>query len=99
MVRAARALMARIVPALDNRGGGGVRSPRPDSKTFLVPQPRPNIHELARLSGFSVGTVSRALNGYADVRAETRETILRVARSSTTRHRPRRARWSRGART
>ena len=42
-------------------------------------QPRPNIHELARLSGFSVGTVSRALNGYADVRAETRETILRVA--------------------
>ena len=42
--------------------------------------PRPNIHELARLSGFSVGTVSRALNGYADVRAETRETILRVAR-------------------
>ena len=43
-------------------------------------QPRPNIHELARLSGFSVGTVSRALNGYADVRAETRETILRVAR-------------------
>ena len=49
-------------------------------KTFLVTQPRPNIHELARLSGFSVGTVSRALNGYADVRAETRETILRVAR-------------------
>jgi LacI family transcriptional regulator len=48
-------------------------------KTFLVTQPRPNIHELARLSGFSVGTVSRALNGYADVRAETRETILRVA--------------------
>jgi LacI family transcriptional regulator len=54
----------------------GVQAP----KTFLVTPPRPNIHELARLSGFSVGTVSRALNGYADVRAETRETILRVAR-------------------
>jgi LacI family transcriptional regulator len=51
----------------------------PTPKTFLVSQPRPNIHELARLSGFSVGTVSRALNGYADVRAETRATILRVA--------------------
>jgi LacI family transcriptional regulator len=41
--------------------------------------PRPNIHELARLSGVSVGTVSRALNGYADVRAETRERIMRIA--------------------
>ena len=40
---------------------------------------RPNIHELARLSGVSVGTVSRALNGYADVRAETRERIMRIA--------------------
>jgi LacI family transcriptional regulator len=41
--------------------------------------PRPNIHELARLSGVSVGTVSRALNGYTDVRAETRERIMRIA--------------------
>lgn len=41
---------------------------------------RPNIHELARLSGVSVGTVSRALNGYTDVREETRERILRIAR-------------------
>jgi LacI family transcriptional regulator len=40
---------------------------------------RPNIHELARLSGVSVGTVSRALNGYTDVRAETRERIMRIA--------------------
>jgi LacI family transcriptional regulator len=44
-----------------------------------MPPVRPNIHELARLSGVSVGTVSRALNGYTDVRAETRERILRIA--------------------
>ena len=41
--------------------------------------PRPNIHELARLSGVSVGTVSRALNGYADVSPQTRERIMRMA--------------------
>jgi LacI family transcriptional regulator len=52
-----------------------------ECKHVSMTRPRPNIHELARLSGFSVGTVSRALNGYADVRAETRETILRVARA------------------
>ncbi len=44
-----------------------------------MPPARPNIHELARLSGVSVGTVSRALNGYTDVRAETRERIMRIA--------------------
>ncbi len=41
---------------------------------------RVTIKELARASGVSVGTVSRALNGYADVRPETRERIMRLAR-------------------
>src|SRR4051812_34128777 len=44
-----------------------------------MPEPRPNIHELARLSGVSVGTVSRALNGYADVSNQARERIMRIA--------------------
>ena len=43
---------------------------------------RTSIRELARLSGVSVGTVSRALNGYADVRPETRERIMRLARGA-----------------
>src|SRR5918998_5883820 len=45
-----------------------------------MPEARTTIRELARLSGVSVGTVSRALNGYADVRPETRERIMRLAR-------------------
>src|SRR4051794_34167713 len=40
---------------------------------------RTTIRELARLSGVSIGTVSRALNGYTDVRPETRERIVRLA--------------------
>jgi LacI family transcriptional regulator len=40
---------------------------------------RTTIKELARLSGVSVGTVSRALNGYTDVSPETRERVMRLA--------------------
>jgi LacI family transcriptional regulator len=40
---------------------------------------RTNIKELARLSGVSVGTVSRALNGYTDVSPDTRERVMRLA--------------------
>jgi LacI family transcriptional regulator len=41
---------------------------------------RVTIRQLARLSGVSIGTVSRALNGYTDVNPETRERIIRLAR-------------------
>src|SRR4051794_27576871 len=42
-------------------------------------QERFTIRELARRSGVSVGTVSRALNGYTHVRPDTRERIMRLA--------------------
>jgi LacI family transcriptional regulator len=45
-----------------------------------MPGERTTIRELARLSGVSVGTVSRALNGYTDVSPETRERVIRLAR-------------------
>jgi len=41
---------------------------------------RTTIKELARRSGVSIGTVSRALNGYADVSEATRERVLQLAR-------------------
>jgi LacI family transcriptional regulator len=44
-----------------------------------LPGERTTIRELARRSGVSVGTVSRALNGSTDVRPETRERIMRLA--------------------
>ena len=44
-----------------------------------MPQERVTIRQLARLSGVSIGTVSRALNGYTDVNPETRERIMRLA--------------------
>ena len=40
---------------------------------------RVTIRRLAEVSGVSIGTVSRALNGYTDVNPETRERIMRLA--------------------
>lgn len=40
---------------------------------------RTTIRELAKCSGVSVGTVSRALNGYPDLAPETRARIVRLA--------------------
>src|ERR671929_752630 len=40
---------------------------------------RVTIRQLAHRSGVSVGTVSRALNGYTDVNPDTRERILQLA--------------------
>jgi LacI family transcriptional regulator len=45
-----------------------------------MPEERVTIRRLAEASGVSIGTVSRALNGYTDVRPETRERIMRLAR-------------------
>ena len=39
-----------------------------------------NIHEVAKLSGVSVATVSRVFNGYTDVSATTRQRVLAIAR-------------------
>src|SRR5262245_63458640 len=44
-----------------------------------MPNGRTTIRELARLSGVSVGTVSRALNGYTDVSDATRDRIVQLA--------------------
>lgn len=38
-----------------------------------------NIREFAKTIGFSVSTVSRALNGYSDVSAETRALVVAAA--------------------
>lgn len=38
------------------------------------------IRDIARLSGFGVGTVSRVLNGSPSVKEETRDQVLRVAK-------------------
>jgi LacI family transcriptional regulator len=47
----------------------------------LIPQPgsRRDIRSVAREAGVSVSTVSRALNGYADVNAETRRRVQEAA--------------------
>jgi LacI family transcriptional regulator len=47
---------------------------------FGMSEERVTIRRLAQISGVSIGTVSRALNGYADVSPETRERVIRLAR-------------------
>ena len=39
-----------------------------------------NIHDIALKCGFSVSTVSKALNGYSDVSDKTRQLVLETAR-------------------
>ena len=40
---------------------------------------RPKISDVAKALGLSVSTVSRSLNGYADVSAETRDRVAQQA--------------------
>lgn len=58
---------------------GGVSVALP--KTFPEEVKTSTIHEVAKLSGVSVSTVSRVFNGYGDVSAATRERVLAAARS------------------
>jgi LacI family transcriptional regulator len=53
---------------------------RPQPPEMPVPYKRAKIGDVATALGLSVSTVSRALNGYDDVNAETRERIERQAR-------------------
>ncbi|MCS7242649.1 LacI family DNA-binding transcriptional regulator, partial [Candidatus Caldatribacterium sp.] len=46
----------------------------------MTSRKRPTIKDIARLSGFSVGTVDRALHGRPGIHPETRRKILAVAR-------------------
>lgn len=39
------------------------------------------LKDISKASGYSVTTVSKALNGYTDVNSETRETILRISKN------------------
>src|SRR3954447_22283594 len=43
-------------------------------------EPIASIHEVAKLSGVSVSTVSRVFNGYEDVSAATKERVLAFAK-------------------
>ena len=39
----------------------------------------PNIKELAKITGYSVGTISKALNDYPDINEKTKEKIKKIA--------------------
>jgi LacI family transcriptional regulator len=56
-----------------------------------------NLRELAESLGLSQTTVSRALNGYPEVREETRARVLAAAAPPITRPIRARAAWPRGA--
>src|SRR6476646_10791686 len=79
---------AHRVGGTDRRGSGRALDNLPTRvfrlrpavpKTFSMTDQRVTIRQLARLSGVSIGTVSRALNGYSDVNPDTRERIVRLA--------------------
>lgn len=46
----------------------------------MKPKKRPTIKDIAQVSGFSIGTVDRALHGRKGIHPRTRERILAVAR-------------------
>ena len=52
----------------------------PDAELDRPFRGRATIRDIADLSGVSIATVSRALNGRPDVAPGTREAVLRVAR-------------------
>lgn len=41
-----------------------------------------NINEIAKLSGYSKSTVSKALNDYPDVSRKTKEKILKICKEN-----------------
>src|SRR3954471_9497588 len=77
--RGRRATARNSTPGLDNPRVVVFRLRTAVPKTFSMSDQRVTIRQLARLSGVSIGTVSRALNGYTDVNPETRERIVRLA--------------------
>jgi LacI family transcriptional regulator len=54
----------------------GVKVSKPEGRR----QERVTIRDVAELAGVSIATVSRVINGHADVSSETRETVQRVIR-------------------
>jgi len=39
-----------------------------------------NIRKIAKMAGYSVSTVSKALNGYTDINEDTRQKIMKIAK-------------------